>query len=335
MPSCDLSASLVANNLASNGKLLAYVSQARVPILAEEHLTSAPVATLQAPNDVPVMQCAWCQFGQGPSYLVLAMRTGVQVWGADGKRMFLWAPLAPLIAKEAAAGPPDPDQHAVGIASFSVNGAHRLCVGTSVGTVLVFGHDTAQVKFAHAHSVRAKPVDVAEPAVTALAAAPSPNHQSRVLLARADGSGAVQLWTTSDGQAFEPGPRLSADGLSCTGVCVRDDVVACAFSNGELRLHAGDSGALLAQVAAHARAINALSLHPTRWQLAAAAEDTYVSVWAITLTGADSSEVAVRNAAMWSVPDAHLCGVAFHGDGGKRVSASAYDSTVLTTWTLP
>ncbi|KAG8461699.1 hypothetical protein KFE25_001317 [Diacronema lutheri] len=331
----DVSASMLPNNLASNGKLLAFASLSRVPIITEEHATPATIATIDAPNGTLVMQCGWCTFGQGPSFLVLALKTGVQVWGAEGKRMLLWAPLPALIAKEVAAAPPDPDQHAMGIAALSTGGAYRLCVGTSVGTVLVFSHDALQTTFAHALSVRAKPVEQPEPAVTALAAAPLASG-SGALLARADGTGAVQLWTTADGHAFERGRRLAADGLSCTGVCARADVVLCAFSNGELRGYGAHSGHTLVAIAAHARAINALALHPTLWLLAAAAEDTYVSVWSIALPGAGGSgEMGVKNVAFWGVADAHLCGVAFHGEGGKRVSASAYDSTALTTWTLP
>lgn len=326
-----LSASLVANNLTSNGKLLALASKSRVPVFTEDHAVSPTLVTLGTSKAL-VMQCAWCKLGQETWYLVLALTTGVQVWDADGKRMFLWAPLLPLVAEEVASGAPDPDQHAVGIASFGVGGAHRLCVGTSYGTVLVFAHDLAQVTFEPAQSLRTRPAAEAEPAVTALGAACSAGGQAAVL-ARADCSGAVQLWTTADGRAFAPGPRLTADGLSCTGVCVRDGLVFSAYSNGELRAHAASSGAMLAQVEAHARAINALSLHPSEWMLAAASEDTYVSLWSFSV--AAGCVTAVRNAAFWDVPDAHLCGVAFHGEGGRRVTASAYDSAQLTTWTVP
>mmetsp|Transcript_15439 Transcript_15439/g.39164 ORF Transcript_15439/g.39164 Transcript_15439/m.39164 type:complete len:334 (+) Transcript_15439:75-1076(+) len=324
-----LTASLVPGNLTSNGKLLALASHAHVAILAENK-AGAAVATLDALNDATVMQCSWCQFGDGASYLVLALRTGVQVWGADGKRMFLWQPLPPLIAKEAAAAAPDPDQHAIGIASLTTSSATFLCVGTSVGTVLVFSHDVAQLKFTHTKSVRTGPAEQAEPPVTALAT--SSLADGAALLARADSTGGVQLWTTKNGSTFDMGKRLAADGLCCTGLCAREHILAASYSNGELRLYSATSGSMLLQVAAHARWITALTLHPSAWLIAAASEDAHVSIWAVSVAGED---ISAKNLAFWGVPDAHLCGVAFHGEGGKSVSAAAYDSNVLTTWALP
>ncbi|KAJ1641381.1 hypothetical protein T492DRAFT_919210 [Pavlovales sp. CCMP2436] len=45
----------------------------------------------------------------------------------------------------------------------------------------------------------------------------------------------------------------------------------------------------LVQVAAHARWITALTLHPSAWLIAAASEDAHVSIWAVSVAGEDIS----------------------------------------------
>lgn len=327
-------ASFQLNNLTSNGKHLAFASRSRVPILSSGDAHPTTAAVVDAPNESMVMQCAWCSWAGGPAFLVLALKAGVQVWSADAKRIVLWAPLEPLVAREASARPADPEQHALGIAALSAGGAHCLCVGTSVGSVLVFAHNPAMPSFTSAASLRCGDVDNLASDVAVVALAASTLADGRSLLARADLAGAVQLWTTADAHSFGQGQRfVGADGASCTGVCARAHVVATAYSNGELCLHSALSGGKLASVGAHARWINALSIHPTAFMLAAASDDGHVSVWSVALRAAD--DVAVSNVACWGVPDAQLCGVAFHGADGKSVVASAYDSAGLTTWALP
>jgi hypothetical protein len=329
-----LTASFQLNNLTSNGKHLALASRWRVPILHLGVVASSTLAIVDAPGESIVMQCAWCSWAGGPSFLVLALKAGVQIWSADGKRVVLWSPLEPMIARELSTRPADPEKHAVGITALTAGGAHCLCVGTSVGSVLVFAHDPAMVSFTLAPSLQCGDADslAADVAVTALAA--STLADGRALLARADIAGAVQLWTTADAQAFVLGERLSgAAGASCTGVCARGHVVAAAYSNGEICLHSALTGRKLASVAAHARWINALAIHPTAFTLAAASDDGCVSIWTVAVRGDD--DVVLSNYACWGVPDAQLCGVAFHGSDGKSVVASAYDSSGLTMWVLP
>mmetsp|Transcript_2441 Transcript_2441/g.7161 ORF Transcript_2441/g.7161 Transcript_2441/m.7161 type:complete len:331 (+) Transcript_2441:64-1056(+) len=323
----DATASLGLNNLSAHGSMLALASKHRVPIVNAETATSSTVATIISKDEAAVVQCKWCTFDEGTAYLVLALKTGVQVWSADGKRMYLWAPLVQV--KDLGTAPFDPDMHCSGIAAFSIAGKDCLCVGTSTGVVLIFHHEGAQSAFTMVHSLRAKAAGETEPCVSALDALA---RDGSVQLARADDAGTIQLWRSVDGQNFDLGAAIAAEGLACTGVCLRGNLVASAYSNGEIRVHSSHSGTLLASAAAHARWINALALHPSEMVLATASEDTHVSVWALEEAGESAT---LSKVAYWSAPDALFCGVAFHGPGGNTVTASAYDSATLMSWMLP
>ena len=68
------------------------------------------------------------------------------------------------------------------------------------------------------------------------------------------------------------------------------------------------------QIAAHARWVNALEVHPSRDVMATAAEDCTVSVW--KLPSGDGS-TQLKHAGALVVQDAMLCGVGFCGGGGR------------------
>lgn len=319
------------NNLSSSGALLAFASQSKAKVVNSKLSgSSANVGTVATEDGALVMQSKWCVFEGGAPYLALALKTGLQVWSADAKRMFLWAPLPTLVAK-APAEIAAHDAYTTGLCSFTAGGVDCLCVGTSIGAVVVFHHDRSQGKFTLAQTLRTKPPAEHEPPVVELST--GPRSAGGVLVARADSAGAVQLWSTSDGNTFLAGRRIVVDELACTSVVVSRGLVVSSYSNGELYVHHAESGAKLAKVAAHARWINALAVHPSKPLVAAASEDTFVSVWSIAEDG-DSAEV--KNVCFWQVQDAILCGVAFHGENGApSVAASAYDSNALHLFSLP
>ena len=87
------------------------------------------------------------------------------------------------------------------------------------------------------------------------------------------------------------------------------------------------------QIAAHARWVNALEVHPSRDVMATAAEDCTVSVWRLP-SGDGSSQL--KHAGALVVQDAMLCGVGFCGGGGGRdhVATVAYDVELIHSFSI-
>ena len=82
------------------------------------------------------------------------------------------------------------------------------------------------------------------------------------------------------------GNRRSAEatfpgaGYPCSSVCVQGDMVIGGFTTGHVRLFSRSAKALVVEVAAHARAINAVASDlGARGTFASAGEDGMVDVW--------------------------------------------------------
>ncbi|EOD06584.1 hypothetical protein EMIHUDRAFT_106816 [Emiliania huxleyi CCMP1516] len=111
--------------------------------------------------------------------------------------------------------------------------------------------------------------------------------------------------------------RLTAEAPElCTSLRIRGRTMLAAYSTGRVRVFDVDAKRCVAVVAAHARWINALEVHPGRGIFACASEDGYVSVWDLE-PGRRANHV--------------LTGVAFVGNS---VAATAYDVSSLLTWSL-
>ena len=85
------------------------------------------------------------------------------------------------------------------------------------------------------------------------------------------------------------------------------------------------------QIAAHARWINALEVHPNGALFCTAAEDAVINVWEFL----EPLPGGVRHVSSIPVPDALLCGVAFTG-GQERthVSCAAYDVGLVMSFKM-
>jgi len=106
-------------------------------------------------------------------------------------------------------------------------------------------------------------------------------------------------------------------------------LLRCASS--QVRVYDLTSCTLCASLAAHARWINALEVHPSRDDLfVTASEDTTLGVWKCSEPDGRITQVAHVTVTDWL-----LSGVAFVG-GTERthVAASAYDQAAIQLWRL-
>ena len=103
-----------------------------------------------------------------------------------------------------------------------------------------------------------------------------------------------------------------------------------AYTTGHVRVHDLVSCTLSLSIAAHARTINALEVHPYRETFVTVSEDTTLGVWSL-------AEPAPKLSHMQHVPvtDWLLTGVAFCGGAdGTHVAVTAYDAAALQAWRL-
>lgn len=96
---------------------------------------------------------------------------------------------------------------------------------------------------------------------------------------------------------------------------------------GQVRIYDVGACVLCGSIAAHARWINALEVHPAREDLfATASEDTTIGVWRCL------PDAKVMHVAHVPVTDWLLAGVAFVGANGSHLAGSAYDQAAIQAW---
>lgn len=308
------------NNLSASGDQVALVGASKVLVVSGGAST-----TLETKEEDVVMQCRWVDFGSSPQYIAVALASGVQIWTPEGHLCFT-STIEQIMPGEIAAFPDD-EMYMRGIASFTMaGGARRLCVGSSFGSVVVYEHSAAKGSFSVLSSIREGAVTNREAAVNDLAA---DTVGDVTLLARAAGTN-VLVWSTADGDSFRTACTFSFDGKVCTTLRVASaaSLLLCGLNTGEIAVHNLRAGAPVATLAAHARWINAVDVHPSGKAFAVAAEDGCVSVWKI-------AGAAVELSTFLHAPDLHLTGVAFLGAGGQRLCAGAYDTEALLSWPTP
>ena len=160
------------------------------------------------------------------------------------------------------------------------------------------------------------------------------NDPTRALVCSADASGAVLVHALeADGMwqhccAFESSTHDDTPSL-CAALRMRGCHLYCAYSTGHVRIFDLVSCSLSVQIAAHARWIHAIEIHPNGTHFATAAEDTTINVWAFY------EGPKVVHAATIPVTDALLCGLAFGGGVEKtHVCATAYDVAAVHAFRL-
>ena len=162
-----------------------------------------------------------------------------------------------------------------------------------------------------------------------------PSSSSAPLVCSADGAGQVLVHALeSDGAwqhccAFNAATHDATPSL-CTVLRMRGTYLFAGYASGHIRIFDLVSCTQTVQIAAHARWINALEVHPNGALFASASEDTTVALWEFVGDGHNA-----RHVASIPVQDALLTGVAFCGGADRScVCANAYDQPAVHAWKL-
>ena len=276
------SASLLFNNLAANGRSLAYVAYTSAlvipegPVLAGSSAASGTVS-IEDPDGAQMHQVRWVSM-PSEELLVVASQKSLQLYTADASRL-----VHVVTAKEA-----DGDSLAAyrGISSCETGHAAYVCAGVSTGAIclvpifgpLQFGDSLLSPASQH-------------PIVDVAAGQAPHNDPSRALVCSSDGAGDVHVhaleadgtWghcTTFGVSTVDDTPSL------CTSLRMRGTRLYCAYSTGHVRIFDLVSCSISCQITAHARWINALEVHPNGFLFATASEDTTIGLWSLSETGA-------------------------------------------------
>jgi WD40 repeat protein len=156
-------------------------------------------------------------------------------------------------------------------------------------------------------------------------------------LVSADDSGTIVQW---DAATLEPVATHAgaAAGVPVTCIAIRGDAIVAGYSDGHLRIfRAGaNKGAryMEAEIAAHARCVTALAMHPSRLTFASVGEDAVLNVWSLPELAADPAggRAKVLLDMTARIPDTILTGVQFASHGSAAAASvphivvSAYDS---------
>ncbi|NXS62991.1 WDR54 protein, partial [Brachypteracias leptosomus] len=252
-------------------------------------------------------QAAWCVL---PSriLLVLTSQKGIQMYESDGSIMVYWHAL------DVGDHPPAQPVFARGI---SAAGEHFICVGTSMGAVLVFdippkGTNITVSEVLEQHR---------EP-ITDIAAELGQAPDGAGDVVSADDGGTICVWGA--GEEFTLLSKIPAYGCSCSSVKLWNGVVAAGYGDGQIRLFEAATGTLRAQVSAHARWINALDLAPLTGKLLSGAEDSFVHVWRIS-RNPDTEDIEIGHCHAECVTDTQVCGARFCDPEGDSFAVTGYD----------
>nr|XP_028600431.1 WD repeat-containing protein 54 isoform X1 [Podarcis muralis] len=263
-----------------------------------------------------ITQAAWCVL---PSrvLLVLTSRKGIQMYESDGSIMVYWHAL------EGLESPPGKAVFARGIAA---TGQRFVCVGTSLGSVLIFDVPAKGTNITLSE-VLEKHCD----SITDIAAELCEQPEGVPDLVTADDSGALCVWFS--GEKFTLANKIPASECTCSSVKLWNGIIAAGYGNGHIRLYEAASGILRAEVRAHARWIYALDLAPLSGKLLSAAEDSFVQVWKLS-PSPDSEGIEIQHCHSECVTDTMICGARFCNPEGSAFAVTGFELSEIIHYVL-
>jgi len=308
-------ASLLFSNLSANGKHVAYVSGREavlVPDAAVVTGSSPSVVKVQDKDSALIQQVRFLSPPEVPvELLAIASFRSLQLFSADGKKMLHSIPLDRPSEEER--------PYFQGIAACR----SQVYAGSSTGDIYRVAVTGAGPAFGACVTDKepscAGVVDLAGGGdVLAISHAGDVTNPPAIVLTTVGADGAFSI-----SAAF-------AEGGLCTSMRIRQNTLFAAYSTGHIRLFSLESRSLSAVIAAHARWINAIEVHPTKDLFATASEDTFIGLWRLEAGGAKVSHVQHIPAA-----DCTLTGIAFAG-GLERgtVAVTAYDVDAVMAWNV-
>jgi len=308
------SPSLLCNNFSVNDRFFAYVHLGEVVVGSVKTAEVSPDKAHRIACKEVLMQTKLVSFSGGVNLLVAAGHRSVQVWEpAESKKIFMHTLPEPTPASQ------EHENYSCGI-TVAANGAQSyLLVGTSHGGIIVFEAD--KYKFGTdrtlSHELHTTPItDLCSQQETS---------GTGTHFASADLAGNIVVWAVAGFQPCATFPAPTAH--PCTAIKMRGTKIYAAYSTGHIRVFDWAKNRKVCEIAAHARIINALDLHPSKDWLASVAEDTYAIVW--DMTGVDSK--VVTPLLTGAAADCLLTGTKFVDD---QLMAVTYDQDHLRVWKL-
>nr|XP_056711776.1 WD repeat-containing protein 54 isoform X1 [Euleptes europaea] len=252
-------------------------------------------------------QAAWCVL-PSRSLLVVTSQKGIQMYEADGSIMVYWHALD---ASESSPG------QAVFARGIAATGQRFVCVGTSLGCVLVF-----DIPCKGTNITLSEVLEEHRSAITDIGAELCEQPEGSIDLVTADDAGALCAWRS--GEEFQLVSKIPASGCPCSSVKLWNGVIMAGYGNGQIRLYEAAGGTLRAEVAAHARWIYALDLAPLSGKLLSGAEDSFVTVWGLTCNP-DTEDIEIKHCQTECLTDTQICGARFCDPEGSTFAVTGYD----------
>ncbi len=262
--------------------------------------------TRVAINKCKITQSRFVEIGRS-SVLAVLSDQGIQVWSSEGDVLLFNHATATSITDGE-----DP-RYMRGVGSTG----KELIIGGSNGSVLVFdcsaGAKSGDFRLLHTLETLKNPIQT-------IAASPiSP------FVAVGDDQGNIFVYNANE--AYAQCNVFTGTGAPCTSLAVAEDgIIVGGFSTGHIRLFRTDVSELAAEIAAHTRAVTAVSYQENTQLLASCSSDSQVHVFSVPnfRSKANSSVGCVFSDFL----ENKMCtGISFVGE--TRLAVSSYDDEEL------
>eukprot|EP01138_Halocafeteria_seosinensis_P001981 gb/GECG01002029.1/.p1 GENE.gb/GECG01002029.1/~~gb/GECG01002029.1/.p1 ORF type:complete len:357 (+),score=28.11 gb/GECG01002029.1/:1-1071(+) len=312
--------SLLFNNLTAAEDCLTYIHRYEAYTINRTALNGhTPCKTTALPNPEGhlIQEVKWCKLDDGEFYLVMCMESGVMI--ADHAHnsvlktdVFEQVPVKGDKESQTSA---TKQPFAQGVSSLPAEG--KILVGSSTGEVIVFKRSDKSFHRCSRLSGHAAPV-------SAIATEDTEGKH----FASADAHGTVVLWDTSLMEAVH---TFEGAGDPCVSLAFRDDAIVAGYTTGLVKIFSVSDRSIRAEIAAHTRAITALSMHPKRPTFATVSEDAMLNVWSLPdlTVSTEENRFKVVSDNSINVEDHLLTGVQFIGgasESSMQLVVDAYDT---------
>jgi WD repeat-containing protein 54 len=142
---------------------------------------------------------------------------------------------------------------------------------------------------------------------------------SEALVASGNDNGDIYCFDPNE--SFVMQCSFDGSGFPCTTLAAKEDTIVAGFSSGHIRVYNFFQKQQIVEVAAHARTITGMSMHPDLFLVASCSEDQHMHVWSVPDMSILSANV---------VDNKKLTGVTFMT--GDRVGVVAYDDDEITVF---
>lgn len=264
-----------------------------------------------------VTQCRFISIGSHVERLVVTSNQGVHIYNASSLvQICEHLPESP--AKEstksaASPSPPEEDFFFRGIAGFISR--PFLLVGSSLGEVLLFHHKGSRIGIEDRLTPHRNPI-------TCLAT-------STLYLASADDFGGVKVHDLTTREVLM---SYASSGAGCAALIIRGEMVVAGFVNGVIRIYYVLMDGVKIEIAAHARAVTSLDIHPFDNLMVSGGEDCYINIWEIEQSKNRDARQPCRASLVQSVQleDSVVTGCAFAKGGSSAIAVASYDSKSIS-----